>query len=216
LPIGDILWCAMLNSDKSPRKTSLRFAWVLALSLISGCAHNISSDLLHLQPNAAAGTVFQTLVLGVDPPKDSSQTYQLEKFVEALREARLFKAVEYPHRLSSADLILTSFSFYTTNPLRACLLGFEGQLLTIGTLGLFPQICKSELQVSFVLVPRRDKRLRKPLSLTYETRSIMGWAALFYLPFREWTANPPNERRPDIVKNAFHREADDIQKLLQQ
>jgi hypothetical protein len=206
----------MLDGDKPPWKKSLRFASILALSVVSGCAHNVSSDLLRVQPNSAAGTVFQTLVLGVDPPRDSSQTYQLEKFVEALREARLFKTVEYPNRLSSADLVLTSFSFYTTNPLRACLLGFEGQVLTIGTLGLFPQICKSELQVSFVLVPRRDKRLRKPLSLTYETRSIMGWAALFYLPFREWTAKPPKERTPEIVKKAFHREAGGIQKLLQQ
>jgi len=204
----------MVTDDKPPRCPRLGLEWILSLWLISGCAHNLSTD-LRFDESPAGKAVFQRVVLGVDPPADKSQTYQLEKFVQALREAQLFKAVEYSNRVPNVDLILTSFSFYTTNPLRACFLGFEGQVLTIGTLGLFPQVCKSEFTISFSLYPPSDKRQRKNISLAYQTRSIMGWAAVFYLPFPDWTANPPQERNVKVLKAAFDREANDILKLLQ-
>jgi hypothetical protein len=200
--------------NKPVRTTRLSFASIVAACMLSGCAHNFSSELFTPVRNSVDAPVFQALVLAVDPPRDGSQTYQLEKFVETLREAQLFKAVEYPNRGSSADLILTAFSFYMTNPLRACFLGFQGQVLTIGTLGLFPQLCKSEFQVSFALVAPRDKAQRKTMSLTYQTRSIMGWAGLFYMLLPDWTAHPPREQNTDVVKAAFYRDASEIQKLV--
>jgi hypothetical protein len=201
------------DDGKPPRCCAVRLEWLLGLCLLSACAHNLSSD-LRFDDTLGSKAVLQTVVLGVDPPADKSQTYQLEKFVQALREAQLFKAVEYPDRASTPDLILTSFSFYTTNPLRACFLGFQGQVLTIGTLGLFPQLCKSEFNVSFSLYSPSDKGQRKNVSVAYQTRSIMGWAAVFYLPFPDWTANPPEERNVEVLRAAFNREADDIRKLL--
>jgi hypothetical protein len=42
----------------------------------------------------------------------------------------------------------------------------------------------------------------------------MGWAALFYLPFSDWTATPGRERNVEVVKAAFYRQADEIGKLL--
>jgi hypothetical protein len=204
----------MLKRDNRPLRSGLSLRSILVLCLVSGCAHNLSSDLLSVPPGPANKPVFHTVVLGVDPPRDRTQSFELEKFVEALRDAQLFRAVEYPHRLSPPNLILRSFSVYMTNPSRACFLGFQGQVLTIGTLGLFPQVCKSEHKISFVLVAPKEKRQRVPVSLNYDTRSIMGWAALFYLPFSDWTAKPGRERNVEVVKAAFYLQADEIGKLL--
>lgn len=200
-------------------KNRLKLCWsvgvVLTVCLVSGCAaYKFSSPLLPLREDENGDSMFQSLVLGIDSPADPSQSYELGKLIEDLNKTRLFKAVQYTDRLVSADLILTSFSYQETNAYEACPLGFAGQILTMGTVGLIPQICNSKNEVSFVLYsPRRDQQ-KKKVSFTYQTQTILGWVALLYTPSSAWTAKPANDERPNLLKAVFLHEAKDIQTIL--
>src|SRR6266508_1703419 len=170
---------------------------------VQGCvAYQFSSDVL---PGAPRATL-QSLVLGVEAPSTRELSYNLEKFVENLNLMQVFKAVGYLDRLPTAELILSSFSYRETKPDRACLLGFEGQLLTMATIGLLPQICRAEHEVSFVLYSPKNREQRKTVSFTYQTRSILGWVALVYLPSSKWSAQPLKEQYPNLLKAVFSRE----------
>lgn len=193
-------------------KAPLSYALILSVSLSYGCAHNLSSDLLPLDEHKSNGAVFHDLVLAIDEPADKAQSLELEKFVEALRSADLFKAVDYKERLASSDLVLSLFAYKSSDPFDACLMGFEGQILTIGTFGIFPQVCESEYQVSFVLYAARGGN-QKQISLGYRTRSIVGWAALFYNLSPDWTVMPEKGKDTELVKSLFYREANEIQRL---
>ncbi|TMA10811.1 MAG: hypothetical protein E6J89_09520 [Deltaproteobacteria bacterium] len=205
----------MLLHGRNMLKTSWSFELILTACVLHGCvAYKFSSHLLPLQENEESRAIFHKLVLGVEST-DRSQSYDLEKFMDALKKADLFKEVGYVDRLSSADLILTSFFYKAGDPYRACSLGFEGQMLTIVTIGLIPQICKSESQLSFALYSPKDDQQKKTLSFTYQAHSIFGWAALFYTVSSDWTAKPADEKYLDLLKSVFYRAARDIEKLLQ-
>jgi hypothetical protein len=158
--------------------------------------------------------MFQTLVLGIGSPLDKSQSYELSRFVEDLKKTGLFKAVDYRDRVARADLILSSFSHKETDPYEACPLGFVGQILTVGTAGLIPQICNSNNEISFVLYSAKDELQKKTFSFAYQTQTILGWAALFYTPSSAWSAKPSKNERPNLLKAVFLHEAPDIEKML--
>ena len=206
----------MLARGRDIRKAGVSFSLITSICVLSGCvAYKFSSDDFPMREHEQSQAIFQNLVLGVELT-DKSQSYQLEKFIAALKKTGLFKEVEYIDRLSRADLILTSFLQAGTNPYEACPLGLAGQILMIGTVGIIPQVCKSEYLVSFVLYApgKKEHQQKKKLSVHYQTRSIVGWAALFYTPTADWTVQPSEERYPNLVKSVFYREADDVQRLL--
>ncbi len=183
---------------------------------LAGCvAYHFSNDVLPVRKKSAPVATLQNLVLGIEAPSSREVSSHLEKFVENLNSSRVFKSIGYVNRLPAADLILDSFSFRETDPLQACLLGFEGQLLTAATLGLLPQVCKAEHEVSFVLYAKKNPERRKSVSFAYRTRSVLGWIAIFYLPLSDWTAQPLKEQYPDLLKAVFAREAEDIERLIQ-
>ncbi|HEU4343920.1 MAG TPA: hypothetical protein VFU31_20390 [Candidatus Binatia bacterium] len=185
------------------------------LCVLSGCvAYNFSSEFLPLPENQAKA-MFQNLTIGIEPAPDKSQSYNLEKFVDDLRKSGLFKSVRYLEKRSAADLVLSSFAYKGDDPYRACLLGFEGQIATIATIGLVPQICKSEYQISFFLHAPKNQQKKKPIAFSYQTRSIVGWAALFYAPSPGWSFKPEKEQYSELLKAVFYKEADDILRLLQ-
>jgi|SRR5919108_38511 hypothetical protein len=180
-----------------------------------GCvAYQFSSHVLTGQEESAARVRLQNLVLGVEAPSNREVLYNLEKFIENLNLTRMFKAVGYLDGLPTADLVLTSFSFRETKPNQACLLGFEGQLLTMATVGVLPQSCKAEHEVSFLLYSPKNWEQGKTVSFTYQTRSILGWVALLYLPSRNWSARPLKEQYPNLLKAVFSREAEGIERLV--
>ncbi len=185
-------------------KSRLKLCWsvgvVLSVSLVSGCvAYKFASPLLPFRESENDEQMFQSLVLGIDSPADSSQSYELEKFVEDLNKTRLFKAVQYTDGIARADLILTSFSYRETNAYQACPLGFAGQILTMGSVGLIPQICNSENEISFVLYSPSHNQQKKTVSFTYQTHSILGWVALLYTPTSAWKAQPSKDERADLL-----------------
>lgn len=196
----------------------VRYCIVIGSALqifVQGCvAYQFSSHVLPGQENGAPRASLQSLVLGVEAPSTREVSYNLEKFVENLNLTRVFKSVEYLDRLPTADLVLSSFSYRETNPYQACLLGFEGQLLTIATIGLLPQICRGEHEVSFLLYSPKSREQGKTVSFTYQTRSILGWVALLYLPSSNWSARPLKEQYPNLLKAVFSRDAEDIARLL--
>ena len=122
--------------------------------------------------------------------------------------------MEYLDRLTTADLFLSSFSYRETNPFQACLLGLDGQLLTVVSVGLLPQICKAEHEVSFVLYSPKNREKGKTVSFTYQTRRILGWVALLYLSLPNWSAQPLKDEYPNLLKAVFSREAEDIERLV--
>jgi hypothetical protein len=188
---------------------------VLAACLLHGCAaYKLSSPFLPLDEHERGPVMFQNLVLGIGSPLDNSQSYELSKFVEDLKKTGLFKAVDYNDRVGRADLILSSFSHKETDPHEACPLGIVGQVLTMGTAGLIPQICNSNTEVSFVLYSPKDDLKKKTFSFAYQTHTILGWAALLYTPTSAWSAQPSKNERAELLTAVFLHEAPDIQKML--
>ncbi len=189
---------------------------IVLVPLMSGCvAYQLASPLLPLQTSQKNEQAFQTVVLGVESPADAAQSYELGKFVEDLNKTRLFKEVQYKTTgVAGSDLILSSFSYRETNPYQACPLGFAGEILTIGTVGLVPQICKSDNEISFILYSPKNEQQKKTVSFAYQTQSIMGWVALLYMPSSSWKAMPSKDERADLVKAVFSQEAIDIQRML--
>jgi hypothetical protein len=187
---------------------------LLGLCFVHGCAaYNLSSSLL--PPEQAEGkATFQNVVLGVGSPLERSQSYELNRFIDDLRKTGLFKAVDYNDRLDGVDLILNSFSYKETDPYEACPLGFVGQILTVGSVGLIPQICNSNNEVSFVLYSPKHDLQKKQFSFAYQTKTILGWAALFYTPTAAWTAQPSKDERANLLKAVFLHQQADIQKML--
>jgi hypothetical protein len=197
----------------------LKLCWsvgvVLSVSLVSGCvAYKFASPLLPLRESEKGEQMFQGLVLGIDSPADPAQSYELGRFVEDLNRTGLFKAVQYTNGRVRGDLILASFSYRETNAYEACPLGFAGQILMMGTVGLIPQICNSKNEISFLLYSPRHAQQKKSVSFTYQTHSIFGWAALLYTPSSAWTAKPSKDERANLLKAVFFREAPDIQTIL--
>jgi hypothetical protein len=197
----------------SRMKLHFCLAPVLCTAMTYGCvAYNFSTDFLPLEKqNEARKPPFQQLVLGVERSSDMASSYDLEKFVENLKKSQIFRAVEYVERISTADLILTSFFAKRTDPFHACLLGFEGQLITIATGGLLPQICKTDHEISFDLYAATNRQQRKTISFRYQTRSILGWAALFYIPSSNWSAKPLEDDYPSLLRAVFYRQANEVQ-----
>jgi hypothetical protein len=194
-------------------RAGLRVA--LAVCFLHGCAaYNLSSPLLPLEEQQGGKSMFQSLVLGIESPLDKSQSVELGRFVDDLKKTGLFKAVDYDDRVAGADLMLTSFSYKETDPFEACPLGLAGQLVTIGTVGLVPQICNANNEISFVLYSSKDDVQKKKFSFAYQTKTILGWAALFYTPSSTWSAKPSKNERADLLKAVFLHEAPEIQKML--
>ena len=175
-------------------RTGVTVSVVASIFACTGCvAYKFSSPYLPMREEEQTPPLFQNLVLGVELT-DQSQSYELEKFVAALKKTGLFKEVAYKDRLSKADLILTSFFQTGTDPYEACPLGFAGQILMIGTAGIIPQACEAKHRVSFVLYAPNRTQQKKTFTIEYETRSIVGWAALFLTPSAKWSAQPSEER----------------------
>lgn len=196
-------------------KKGVTVSLITSFVVCSGCvAYKFASDDFPMRERERRQAIFKNLVLGVEST-DKSHTYELEKFIVALKKTGLFKDVAYRDRLSRSDLILTSFSQTGTNPYEACLLGPAGQILMIGTGGIIPQVCNAEYLVSFVLyAPSKKAQQTKRVSVKYETHSIVGWVALFYIPSADWSAQPSEERYPELLKAVFARESAAIQELL--
>ncbi len=189
---------------------------IVALMLqvfVQGCvAYQFSTPGLLKQDDSVP--VLQHLVLGVEVPNNKERSYNLEKFVDNLKTAGVFKAVGYLDRLPTADLVLRAFSYRETSPQQACLLGFEGQFLTVFTVGLVPQICNAKHEVSFQLYAPKNREQEKLVSFTYSTRSILGWVALVYLPSSNWSVQPLKEQYPNLLKAVFAGETKDIERLV--
>ncbi len=202
--------------DKKRLKLCWNVAVVLCLLFASGCvAYQFASPLLPLQENPSGEQMLQTVVLGVDSPADKSQSYELGKFVEDLNKTGLFKAVQYKtNGVGRSDLILASFAHKETNAYQACPLGFAGQILTIGTIGIIPQICNSKNEISFVLYSPGHEQQKKSVSFAYQTHSIMGWVALLYTPSSSWKTMPSKDERAELLKAVFFHESSDIRRIL--
>lgn len=159
-------------------KLDRTFTLILNVFILNGCfAYRFSSPLLPLQEDQNAKAIFQDLVLLAAEPR----SYELTKFIDALQKAALFKQVGNVDELhGTPDLILDSWSHEREgDPFRNCWLGLEGQMLTIGSAGLIPQICKDPHKVSFDLYSPKSKK-KVSVTFHYETGSALGWAALFY------------------------------------
>jgi hypothetical protein len=188
---------------------------ILSTCGIYGCvAYQFRSEFPPLAENEPHKAMFQDLALGIERPSGKAQMYDLEKFLNDLRQSQIFRAVDYVEKISTTDLVLTSFASKGTNPYHACLLGFEGQLLTYATFGLLPQICKADHEVSFDLYSPKNQQQKKTISFRYQTRSVLGWAALFYLPSSDWSAKPLKDEFATLLRSGFDRQANDIQQLL--
>ena len=203
-----------LNTAGTLRKGVI-VSLITSILTSSGCvAYKFSSEYPPIGAHERSQANFEKLVLGVELT-DQAQSYELGTFVAALKKTGLFKEVEYLDRVPEADLILTSFSQTGTNPQDACPMGLAGQVLLVGSGGIVPQVCKTEHVVSFVLyAPNKKMQQTRNLSVKYEIRSVVGWAALFYMPSADWTAQPSEERYPDLLKKVFARESNGIQGLL--
>ena len=205
----------ILTHNNNMAKLGAGLVLILSTCIAYGCvAYQFTSDFLPLVENDARRAMLQNLVLGVERPAGKAQSYDLEKFLAKLKQSQIFKAVEYVERVSTTDLVLTAFFSKGTNPYHACLLGFEGQLLTMATGGLLPQICKADYEVSFDLYSPKNQQQRKTISFRYQTRSVLGWAALFYLPSSDWSAKPLEDEYATLLKSVFYRQTYDIQQLL--
>jgi hypothetical protein len=191
-------------------------SWVGFLQVfVQGCvAYQFSSRALPGQDGGASLGKLHSLVLGIEAPSNREGSYHLEKFVDNLNRTRVFKAVGYLDRLPTTDLVLSFFTYRETSPHEACLLGFEGQFLTIFTAGLLPQICNAEHEVSFRLYSPKNRDQEKLVAFTYQTRSIVGWVALLYLPSPNWTLQPQKDEYPNLLQAVFFREANDIERLV--
>ena len=205
----------MLRCGKHMLKFRAGFRVMLALCFIQGCAaYNLSSPLLPSESQGGPTWMFANLVLAIGPPLDKSQSFELSRFVEDLRKTGLFRAVDYSDRVAGTDLILGAFSYKETDPFEACPLGFVGQILTVGSVGLIPQICNSNNEVTFDLYSPKHDGQKKKVSFVYQTKTILGWAALFYTPSAAWTAQPSKYERANLLKAVFLHEQADIQKML--
>lgn len=194
-------------------RTGLTMSLAGAIFVSSGCvAYKFSSAYLPMRGEKQTA-ILQNLVLDVEST-DPSQSYELEKFVAALKQTGLFKKVVYRDRPSRPDLVLTAFSQSETDPYEACPLGFAGQIIMLGTAGMIPQTCKAEHRVSFVLYAPGRARQKKTVSVEYETRSVVGWAALFLTPSADWSTQPSEERYPKLLQAVFDRESPAIEELL--
>jgi hypothetical protein len=60
----------------------------------------------------------------------------------------------------------------------------------------------------------KDDVQKKKFSFAYQTKTILGWAALFYTPSSTWSAKPSKNERADLLKAVFLHEAPEIQKML--
>ena len=200
---------------KNRLKLCLSLGVALSVSFLNGCvAYKFASPLLPLRENEKIEQTFQNLVLGIESPADPAQSYELERFVEDLNQTGLFKAVRYTNGVDRPDLILASFSYRGTNAYQACPWGFVGQIVTIGSAGIIPQICNSETEISFALYSPRHDQQKKTVSFTYQIHTIFGWVALFYTPSSAWKAKPSKDERANLLKAVFLREATDIQTIL--
>ena len=195
----------------------LTFLFPLILSgfvLFGGCfAHKFSSPLLPFEEDDKTNVAFQDIVVAVAAPV--SESYELTKLIDALQKSRLFKEAGAMDQLSrSPDLVLDSWIYEgEKDPLKNCSLGFEGEMLTIGTAGLIPQICERRHSVSFDLHSSKSKKTFR-ITFVYETGGALGWAALLYNASPEWSAMSPEQRYQDLLKAVFYKHADAIQGIL--
>jgi hypothetical protein len=185
--------------------------------IISGCfARKVSSPLLSTQKNPDDITKFENIVLAVDPPKKESDRYVVDDVVEHLRKTGFFKEVGYKNKLKVVpELFLTSLERNGNNLFEGCSLGFEGEMITIGTVGLIPQICHRFHIISFQL-SNLNKEESVHIRITYERESVMGWVTLIYNLSPEWTWMPQPQERKEIQvwKSALHQKESEILKLL--
>jgi hypothetical protein len=197
-------------------KLSFPFTLILSGLILGGCfAHKFSSPLLPFKEDDKTNAAFQDIVVAVAAPM--LESYELTKLIDALQKIRLFKEAGAIDQLSRPpDLILDSW-FYEgeRDPFKNCSLGFEGEMLTIGTAGLIPQICERRHSVSFDLYSAKSKKTLQ-IAFAYETGGALGWAALFYNASPEWSATAPEQRYQDLLKAVFYKHGDAIRDLLQQ
>jgi hypothetical protein len=193
----------------------LRFPFTLILSglIFGGCfAHKFSSPFLPFKEDDKTNAAFQEIVLAVAAPV--SESYELTKLIDALQKTHLFKEAGAIDQLSRPpDLILDSWLYEgEKDPFKNCSLGFEGEMLTIVTAGLIPQICERRHSVSFDLYSSKSKKTLH-IAFAYETGGAVGWAALFFNASPGWSAKTPDQRYQDLLKAVFYKHADAIGRL---
>ena len=195
-------------------KLTLFFALILSTLLFGGCfAHRFSSPLLPFKEDEKAKVIFQEIIVAVAAPV--SESYELTKLIAALQKASLFKEAGAIEQLSRQPDLILDLWFYEgeKDPFKNCSLGFEGEMLTISTAGLIPQICEWRHSVAFNLYSSKTKK-NISISFAYETGGAVGWAALFYNASSDWTTRPPEQQYQDLLKAAFFQNADEIRSLL--
>ncbi|HEX2229013.1 MAG TPA: hypothetical protein VHM64_17905, partial [Candidatus Binatia bacterium] len=181
-------------------KLSFLFTLILNSLIFGGCfAHKFSSPLLPFKEDDEANAAFRDMVVAVAAPV--SESYELTKLIDALQKTQLFKEAGAIDQLSRPpDLILDSWVYEgERDSFSNCSLGFEGEMLTIGTAGLIPQICERRHSVSFDLYSSKNKKTVQ-IAFAYETGGAVGWAALFYNASPEWSAKAPAPRYQDLLK----------------
>jgi hypothetical protein len=144
----------------------------------------------------------------------------LEDLSKDLKSTGIFKDVILTDDIKSLakapDLILAKHTKDSElDAFHSCSLGFEGVMITIGTLGLIPQICKNNFVETYILsVPRNGKEIE--IKIKYEIGNVVGWAALFYAFSPEWTLSHKNIENQYInaIRSAFSTKSDDVRNAL--
>ncbi len=196
---------------------SWRILILLLVVCVSGCfAHSVQSPMLTVPEHVQITARLKQTVLAIESPNSESNRNKVDRVITDLDEAGLFQEVGYRERLTRApDLILTSLEIQETHFMKACSLGFEGEMITIGTVGLIPQICRSSHVIIFQLSRAGDER-KVDIRVTYEQGSVMGWVALAYNLSSQWTwmAQPQEQKLNLVWKAAFWEKGDEILEIL--
>lgn len=196
---------------------SWRILFILLLFSASGCfAHTVQSPMLAVSEHPEITTRLKNVILAVESPKDESNRYMIDSVIKHLGQTGLFQEVGYREKLTRApDLILTSLKIDKTDFMKACSLGFEGGMITIGTIGLIPQICHFNHVITFQLSGLGSER-KVDITLSYESGGVMGWVAIAYNLSSEWTwmPQPQEKKRNHVWKAAFWEEGDEILEIL--
>ena len=124
---------------------------------------------------------------------DIESAERQKEVLKDLRNAGIFKEVFTPDNNSKhstpPDLVLIKdIKTCDKRGDSSCSLGYFGEMFTIYSFGLLPQICENECHEKYVLLsPLRGKTVE--ISVNYEAGTVLGLAAIFYSLSPDWTMN---------------------------
>ena len=155
------------------RNGTIGVAFALVLSGCTASRVLVQGVTPELQANAT-GDELRSLSLSVVTPSDKDARYQIEQFVKILRQAQIFRSVSFDSETKAADLVLNDFVYQYPIVGRGfqC---FEPYLLIL-TVGIIPQHCEWESNLSFTIHPHAGSgEIRVRDAFVHET--VLGWMA---------------------------------------